>query len=161
MTQCFHHSPVTELTITVCKCNHSQDSQECHRCQKYYWSTELRDGCVPMPEEFLDFYDPLAMALLMTALLGIMAAMVVVLLAFLNHESYVVKTTNGFLAGALIIGVISSFASSVSFPGQPTNVSCHIREPMTCFLLSVSLTSVLAMSASLIISSKGNIINMQ
>uniref|UniRef100_A0A8C4RE10 G-protein coupled receptors family 3 profile domain-containing protein n=1 Tax=Eptatretus burgeri TaxID=7764 RepID=A0A8C4RE10_EPTBU len=46
------------------------DSQGCYRCPHGFWSNELHNSCLQMPEEFLAFSDALGIVLLLFAMIG-------------------------------------------------------------------------------------------
>uniref|UniRef100_UPI00358E5E1B extracellular calcium-sensing receptor-like isoform X2 n=1 Tax=Myxine glutinosa TaxID=7769 RepID=UPI00358E5E1B len=108
------------------------NSQECYKCPRKFWSNDLRDSCVPMPEEFLSFSDPLAIALLVLAALGMVLTLTVTLVLFRARPPHL-----------LLLALAACFASCVPFVGRPTQLSCQLREPLACICLTVAIASEL------------------
>uniref|UniRef100_UPI00358F5BEC extracellular calcium-sensing receptor-like n=1 Tax=Myxine glutinosa TaxID=7769 RepID=UPI00358F5BEC len=95
---CFDCIPCTEGEYS-----NLTNSAECHRCPMTTWSTNLRDTCIPMPEEFLAFSEPLAMILLTMDLLGIVLIISVASIMFRCSfmqlpVSLLIHATSGFFA---------------------------------------------------------------
>ena len=130
------------------------DSTECHKCVQYYWSTEMRDGCVPMPEVFLAFFDPLALALLACVLLGNVLTMAIGLQMFLYHNLPIMKDTDLTVWIPLLFSIFSCFISSLSLMGQPSGGSCRFHEAPACACLTMAHICVINMTLQLVKTSK-------
>ena len=114
----------TILTITVKDHNNRldtlmKDSQECHRCERYYWSNEGRDGCVPMPEEFLASTDPIAIVQLSFSVIGLLLVIVILLLILKHKELSALKAAGFGVYAVLLMALAGCFCSSLLFVGRP------------------------------------------
>jgi len=134
------------------------DSTECHKCVQYYWSTEMRDGCVPMPEVFLAFFDPLALALLACVLLGNVLTMAIGLQMFLYHNLPIMKDTDLTVWMPLLLSISFCLMSSLSFMGQPSEISCRFHEAPACAFFTLAIICVMNMTLQLVKNSKCKII---
>uniref|UniRef100_A0A8C4QJT8 G-protein coupled receptors family 3 profile domain-containing protein n=1 Tax=Eptatretus burgeri TaxID=7764 RepID=A0A8C4QJT8_EPTBU len=130
------------------------DSTECHKCMQYYWSTEMRDGCVPMPEVFLTFSEPLALALLACAVLGNVLIMAIGLQMFLHRNLPIMKDTDLTVWLPLLLSISFCFISSLSFIGQPSEISCRFHEAPACAFFTVAIICVMNMTLQLVKNSK-------
>jgi len=134
------------------------DSTECHKCVQYYWSTEMRDGCVSMPEVFLAFSDPLALALLACVLLGNVLIMAIGLQMFLHRNLPFMKDTDLTVWMPLLLSISFCLMSSLSFMGQPNEVLCQFSEGPACACLTLTIVCVMNMTLHLVNNSKCKII---
>ena len=89
---------------------------------------------MPMSEEFLSFTDPLAIALLVLATLGMVLTLAVTLMLLRAQPPHL-----------LLLALAACFASCVPFVGRPTQLSCQLREPVACMCLTFTIARVLSL----------------
>uniref|UniRef100_A0A8C4PYG2 G-protein coupled receptors family 3 profile domain-containing protein n=1 Tax=Eptatretus burgeri TaxID=7764 RepID=A0A8C4PYG2_EPTBU len=124
---CFDCIPCTNREYS-----NGTDSTECLRCITYYWSNEDRNGCVPMPEDYLAFTNPAALVILSFNLLGILIVVIVGIILFRGRDSPVMKDTDGRVVTLFLLALMVSLLSSLILIGAPDDVKCPIRDPLVC-----------------------------
>uniref|UniRef100_A0A8C4PWS2 G-protein coupled receptors family 3 profile domain-containing protein n=1 Tax=Eptatretus burgeri TaxID=7764 RepID=A0A8C4PWS2_EPTBU len=115
---------------------YSNNAQDCHRCSPNLWSNVQHTACITMPEEYLAFTGPLGIILLSLNVLGITSTIVTGILILSYFKLTPIWTVKGKLIGILLVTLMACFVISVTFFGRPTDLSCQIREPLTCITLS-------------------------
>ena len=133
-----------------------KDSQECHHCESHYWSNEGRDGCVPLPEEFLAYTDPIAIVLLSFALLGLFLVLGISLLIFKHRELSAVKAAGFGVYAVLLMALAGCFCSNLLFVGRPSVAVCRWREAGTTAFIALNVSCLMQTTISLLIANKGN-----
>uniref|UniRef100_A0A8C4QHC0 G-protein coupled receptors family 3 profile domain-containing protein n=1 Tax=Eptatretus burgeri TaxID=7764 RepID=A0A8C4QHC0_EPTBU len=129
--------------------SNSSDAQDCQRCSLNLWSNAQHTDCIPMPEEYLAFTDPLGIVLLSLNALGIMSTIVTGIFILCYRKLSPIWTAKGKLIGMLLLSLVACFVISVTFFGRPTHLTCQIREPLTCITLSFATTCVIAMTINM------------
>uniref|UniRef100_A0A8C4QIA9 G-protein coupled receptors family 3 profile domain-containing protein n=1 Tax=Eptatretus burgeri TaxID=7764 RepID=A0A8C4QIA9_EPTBU len=135
---CFYCIPCKEKEFS-----NITDSQECHRCKKEFLSNEIHDKCVPMPEEFLAFSNPLACTLLAFDMLGIILAIVICKLMFLHQNRPVYGSTNFKIQSILLVVLAGCFLSNLLFVGRPSEAVCQWREAIASTLVILAISCLL------------------
>uniref|UniRef100_A0A8C4Q5Z2 G-protein coupled receptors family 3 profile domain-containing protein n=1 Tax=Eptatretus burgeri TaxID=7764 RepID=A0A8C4Q5Z2_EPTBU len=114
------------------------DSEDCVHCQNEFWSNAEHTGCVQMPEEYLAFSDPLSIALLAFASMGVVTVIIIGLIMFLHRKLPILQKTNHYEIGILLIISIMTLISCVLFVGRPAQLVCQMHEAVSCFCLAIS-----------------------
>ncbi|KAH8039860.1 hypothetical protein HPB51_009116 [Rhipicephalus microplus] len=87
---------------------------------------ESKARCLPLPEEFLSYGDPWAIAALAVAALGA-AAVVFVALVFRSYaDTPVVKASGRELSSMLLLGLLMSYALTPVIVAKPSAWSCAL-----------------------------------
>uniref|UniRef100_A0A8C4QM07 Vomeronasal 2, receptor 1 n=1 Tax=Eptatretus burgeri TaxID=7764 RepID=A0A8C4QM07_EPTBU len=105
----------------------SNGSEDCIRCPKYFWSNEERSICMPMPEDFMALYDPIALILIILASIALLLTFSVGAIMLQKRESPVVNVTNRHVVGLLLLSVLCSLMSCILFVGKCSTFSVLFR----------------------------------
>jgi len=119
------------------------DSQHCSKCPKYHWSTDQRDSCIIMEEEYIKFPQLLAMTLLAFVSVGCIFTGIVTFIILPNHVLHTIDLDNNTVDVLLLLSLMGCFCSSVTFIGRPTKLTCTARESLACIWLTLVMKCIL------------------
>ncbi|XP_043943227.1 vomeronasal type-2 receptor 26-like [Protopterus annectens] len=128
-----------------------KDSNDCFTCTAAYWPNEQRDACIQKVIYFLAFDEPLGttLAVLSTFIAFIPAA---ILLIFIRSKNTpIVKANNRELSYLLLFALILCFLCSLLFIGQPTTITCLLRQVIFGISFALCVSCVLAKTMMVII----------
>ena len=119
------------------------------------WSNEQNNGCVRIKREFLSFFDPVAIALIAFAMLGVVITVIILLVFIMYRDLSVVRMSNPSLMALLLVALSGCLGSSVLFIGEPTTMVCQLREPIVVSWLTISTACLLSRIVQIIIENQG------
>ncbi|XP_075401188.1 vomeronasal type-2 receptor 116-like [Tenrec ecaudatus] len=130
------------------------DSDQCMECPQSQYPNTERTRCLPKSVTFLDYQDPLGMALACTALcFSVVTAMV--LGVFVKYrDSPMVKANNRTLSYVLLLSLLLCFLCSFLFIGRPNAVTCILSNISFAVIFTVAVSTVLAKSITVILAFK-------
>ncbi|XP_043943229.1 extracellular calcium-sensing receptor-like [Protopterus annectens] len=135
------------------------DSNDCFRCTSAYWPNEQRDDCIQKRTDFLSFNEPLGTTM---AALSIFAAFIPAAILFIfikNKNTPIVKANNRELSYLLLFALILCFLCSLLFIGQPTTITCFLRQVVFGISFALCVSCVLAKTMMVIIAFRATIPN--
>ncbi|XP_078504424.1 extracellular calcium-sensing receptor-like [Lissotriton helveticus] len=132
------------LPCSLGEFTNESDAAECQRCPDDHWPNEKRDICVPRVIEFLSYEEPLGVVLAITATFLTLLATAILCTFLWYHETPIVRANNRGLSYLLLLALMLCFLCSLVFIGQPTSLSCMVRQTLFGVVFSISISSVLA-----------------
>ncbi|KAL1765931.1 vomeronasal type-2 receptor 116-like, partial [Sigmodon hispidus] len=127
------------------------DMDHCLKCPKSHYANTEKNQCLKKTVTFLDYEDPLGMALSIIALC-LCAITATVLVVFVKHQDTpIVKANNRALSYILLITLKLCFLSSLLFIGQPNTATCIMQQITFGILFTVALSTVLAKALTVVI----------
>ncbi|XP_043938184.1 vomeronasal type-2 receptor 26-like [Protopterus annectens] len=127
------------------------DSNNCLTCLESHWSNDEHDKCIPKLIEFLSYEEPLGSSLTVITL-AFLIKTIFVLLIFIKHRNTpIVKANNRGLSYLLLFALMLCFLCSLIFIGQPTQITCILRQTIFGIIFSISVSSVLAKTMTVVI----------
>ncbi|XP_043943237.1 vomeronasal type-2 receptor 1-like [Protopterus annectens] len=127
------------------------DMNECLKCPFDYWSNEKRDACYPKPVEYLSYKDPLGATLASISTVSSLMPLLVLIIFIKNRDTPIVKANNREISYILLWSLSVCFLSSLIFVGQPTNITCMLRQAAFGIVFALSVSCVLAKTIMVVI----------
>uniref|UniRef100_H9GDC8 G-protein coupled receptors family 3 profile domain-containing protein n=1 Tax=Anolis carolinensis TaxID=28377 RepID=H9GDC8_ANOCA len=137
---CYDCIPCPEGRITHCK-----------SCPDYQYANLYRNQCIPKIINYLSYEEPLGIGITLSAIiLALISALV--LGTFMKHwDTPIVKANNRTLSITLLISLFLCFLCSLLFIGQPTKMTCLLRQTTFGIIFTVSVSSILAKTITVIL----------
>ncbi|NP_001098660.1 vomeronasal receptor Vmn2r79 precursor [Mus musculus] len=146
---CFDCYPCPENEIS-----NMTDMDQCLKCPEDEYANTDQTNCLKKVVTFLDYKEPLGMALTGLAVL-FSSLTVVVLCVFLKHrDTPIVKANNETLSYVLLISLIFCFICSLLYIGYPSMVSCILQQTTFAMVFTVSASCVLAKTITVVLAFK-------
>ncbi|XP_077149229.1 extracellular calcium-sensing receptor-like [Ranitomeya variabilis] len=147
------------LPCSVGEMANNTDASECLKCPPDQWSNEEKDKCIQKVIEFLTYEEPLGIMLVMMIVI-FSALTVCILILFAKHqETPIIKATNRELSYILLVSLMLCFLCCLVFIGQPTQVTCLLRQTFFSVVFCISISSVLAKTIMVILAFKATRLN--
>ncbi|XP_033025868.1 vomeronasal type-2 receptor 26-like [Lacerta agilis] len=126
------------------KISNLKDMDDCFQCSEDHYSNIGQDRCLPKYISFLTYNEPLGISLA-TFVLLLTFITALVLRIFIKHkETPIVKANNRTLTYVLLLSLILSFLCPLLFIGQPTKITCLLRQTAFGVIFSVAVSCILA-----------------
>ncbi|KAM9852843.1 extracellular calcium-sensing receptor-like [Aulostomus maculatus] len=120
---CFDCLPCAEGEIS-----NQTGSTECTKCPEYYWSDKDKVKCVAGVEEYLSFFETMGIILVILTLLGVVLTTTVTTVFHSFRSTPIVKANNSEISFLLLLSLILCYLCCLVFIGQPTVVTCSLRQ---------------------------------
>ncbi|CAN8016830.1 unnamed protein product [Ixodes persulcatus] len=104
---------------------------------------ESKARCLPLPEEFLSYGDPWAVAALAVAALGAASVAFVALVFRAYSGTPVVKASGRELSSLLLLGILLSFALTPVIVAKPSPWSCALTRFFLGFCYAICYAALL------------------
>lgn len=104
---------------------------------------ESKARCLPLPEEFLSYGDPWAVAALAVAALGAASVVFVALVFRAYSHTPVVKASGRELSALLLLGILLSFALTPVIVAKPSPWSCALTRFFLGFCYTICYAALL------------------
>ncbi|KAM3930899.1 G-protein coupled receptor family C group 6 member A-like [Leptodactylus fuscus] len=127
------------------------DMTECRNCLPHQWSDKGSSYCKNKMVEYLDWVDPFAGVLLSFAAFGVLLV-VIIGIVFLKYLSTpAVKAAGGIYTFIMNVSLLASYISSGFFIGQPSDLSCMIRQPLYGISFTVCVSCILVKALRIVL----------
>ncbi|XP_043932266.1 extracellular calcium-sensing receptor-like [Protopterus annectens] len=146
---CFDCLPCSQGEIA-----NQTDSVNCIRCPDDQWPNVRQDRCFTRTTEFLSYEEPLGTALAVISVICFSLTVVVLGVFVKYRDTAVVKANNRELSYTVLFAVMLCSLCSLLFIGQPTTVTCRLRQPTFGVVFSFSISCVLAKTITVVIAFK-------
>ncbi|KAM4690000.1 extracellular calcium-sensing receptor-like [Rhinophrynus dorsalis] len=142
---CFDCIPCSEGEIL-----NPDDDSECLRCPEDKWPNTRKEECVPKPIQFLSYQEILGSVLSSIAIIFCLLTFSVFCLFIVKHKTPIVKANNRELSYLLLISLMFGFLCSLVFIGQPSTITCMLRQVVFSVIFSICLSVILAKTINVI-----------
>ncbi|KAE8587824.1 hypothetical protein XENTR_v10022126 [Xenopus tropicalis] len=146
---CFDCIPCSEGEIS----NYT-DVENCVKCAEDQWPNPAKDQCIKRVIDFLSYGDLLGYILSGCASVFTVLTAAVFLVFIKHRRTPIVRANNQNISYILLMALLMSFLCSFIFIGQPTGVTCLLRQTTFVFVFSVAISSVLGKTIMVLIAFK-------
>nr|XP_042125685.1 vomeronasal type-2 receptor 116-like isoform X4 [Peromyscus maniculatus bairdii] len=155
----FLHEGIAACCFDCIPCPENEVSNEtnvdkCVRCPEDQYANREQGQCIPKAVIFLNYKDPLGMALALMAL-WFSAFTVLIFGVFVkHHDTPIVKANNRNLSYILLISLMFCFLCPLLFIGQPNSATCVMQQITFGFVFTVAVSTVLAKTVTVVLAFK-------
>ncbi|XP_028610330.1 vomeronasal type-2 receptor 26-like [Grammomys surdaster] len=130
------------------------DMDQCIKCPEDQYPNKQRNQCLPKIKAFLSHEDTLG-AVLVSVAIGLSAFSVMVLGLFICYrDTPIVRANNRNLSYLLLVSLMLCFFCSLIFIGQPSSVTCVLRQMIFGVVFSVAISAILAKTFIVVVAFK-------
>ncbi|XP_049988577.1 vomeronasal type-2 receptor 116-like [Alexandromys fortis] len=146
---CFDCSPCPQNEVS-----NETNVDKCVRCPEDQYANREQNQCIPKPVVFLDYKEPLGMALALMALCFSAFTTVVLGVFVKHHDTPIVKANNRKLSYILLISLIFCFLCTLLFIGHPNSATCVMQQITFGVVFTVAISTVLAKTVTVLLAFK-------
>ncbi|XP_036031894.1 vomeronasal type-2 receptor 116-like, partial [Onychomys torridus] len=146
---CFHCKPCPENEVS-----NQTNVDPCVKCAEEQYANAEQNQCIPKSVIFLNYEEPLGMALTSMALCFTACTAVVLGLFVKHHDTPIVKANNCSLSYTLVISLLFCFLCPFLFIGHPNAATCILQHITFGVLFTVAVSTVLAKVVTVVLAFK-------
>ncbi|XP_054850004.1 vomeronasal type-2 receptor 26-like [Eublepharis macularius] len=143
---CYDCTQCPEETISQDK-----DMDACVKCPQDHYANNNRDQCIPKVIHFLSYKEPLGILLTSLVISFSLITTLVIGIFIKYQETPIIKANNLTLTYIHLLSLLLCFLCSLLFIGQPSQVTCLLRQTIFGIVFSVALSSVLAKTITVVL----------
>ncbi|XP_060548459.1 vomeronasal type-2 receptor 26-like [Pantherophis guttatus] len=126
------------------KISNQTDMDDCLLCPPDHYSNKGHDSCIPKYVSYLSYEENLGIGLSTVAFVLSFSTISVLGIFRKYHNTTIVKANNRSLSYTLLISLLLCFLCSLLFIGQPTKLTCLLRQTAFGIIFSVAVSCLLA-----------------
>ncbi|XP_061576359.1 extracellular calcium-sensing receptor-like [Cololabis saira] len=132
-------------------------STECMKCPESHWSDKEKVKCVAGVEEFLSFYDTMGIILVVLTLLGVVLTAIITVVFHRFRTTPIVKANNSEISFLLLLSLKMCFLCSLVFIGQPSVLTCKVRQAAFGISFVICLSCLLVKTVVVLLAFRSNV----
>ncbi|XP_034368032.1 vomeronasal type-2 receptor 26-like [Arvicanthis niloticus] len=130
------------------------DKDQCIKCPEDQYPNKQRNQCIPKIKAFLSHEDTLG-AVLASVAITLSAFSAMILGLFIHYrDTPIVRANNRNLSYLLLVSLMLCFFCSLIFIGQPSTVTCVLRQVIFGVVFSVAISAILAKTFIVVVAFK-------
>ncbi|XP_055068007.2 G-protein coupled receptor family C group 6 member A [Misgurnus anguillicaudatus] len=137
--------------------SNNTDMVQCYSCKTDEWSDSGSSKCNPKTYEYFEWNNGFAIVLLTLAALGVLFLFLISALFIYQRNSPVVKAAGGPLCHLILVSLLGSFVSVVFFVGEPSNMTCKVRQVVFGLSFTVCISCILVKSLKILLAFRINL----
>ncbi|XP_062888933.1 taste receptor type 1 member 3-like [Mobula hypostoma] len=132
----------------------STDGFSCYHCQPDEWSLPKSSSCFKRTLQYLSMSSPVGVTLLLFMVLELMLKLAVTVIFLVNSGAPIVEGTGGKMNIVILTSLALLCCSSLLFLGEPTELTCKLRQPVTTLSLTICTSVLLINSVQILLTTE-------
>ncbi|KAM8952989.1 G-protein coupled receptor family C group 6 member A-like [Pelodytes ibericus] len=143
---CYNCAPCAEGYYST-----DYDQSQCAKCPDEQWSQNGSSYCQNRTIEYFHWTDPFAIILTSFAATGVLLVLIIGNVFLKNVTTPAVKTAGGVYTCVMNLSLLASFATTIFFIGEPTDLTCKIRQPLYGISFTLCVSCILIKSFRIVL----------
>ncbi|XP_068116132.1 vomeronasal type-2 receptor 26-like isoform X2 [Hyperolius riggenbachi] len=120
------------------------DMKNCISCPDDEWPDEKKSNCIKKHINFLSYKDYLGLAIEILSVFFFTVTLVVLVIFIIYRDTPIVKANNRILSYIILVNLQMSFLCPFLYIGQPTMITCAMRQVAFSMFFTAVISSVIA-----------------
>ncbi|XP_041062918.1 taste receptor type 1 member 3-like [Carcharodon carcharias] len=130
------------------------DGFSCNDCQSDEWSPPNNTFCFKKTLQYLSWVSPVGVAMLLIMVLNLALILAVMVVFLLNSSTPIVEGTGGKMNMVILTSLALLGCSTLLYLGEPSELTCKSRLPVTAFSLTICISTLLVNSMQILLSTE-------
>uniref|UniRef100_UPI00398EAC08 taste receptor type 1 member 3-like n=1 Tax=Pristiophorus japonicus TaxID=55135 RepID=UPI00398EAC08 len=132
----------------------STDGFSCNHCQPDEWSPPKSPSCFKRTLQYLSWASPVGVIVLLFMVLELTLILAVMVIFLVNSSAPIVEGTGGRMNMVTLTSLALLCCSTLLYLGEPTELTCKSRQPVSAFSLTICISTLLVNSVQILLSTE-------